>query len=218
MSSFTFQRRENKNPVSSAAFQRREKNTLLNPRAILPLDEDNYGCFEASLHQLPRTLNSEIKLVFPDLASQTQSRDITRKLLAIPTYQTAAFPILEINDETEAERLRLFIRFKKYAQDFSEHLSQIDPDSLLDIPDIDGSATFTRSTVTIYDEVSSTRAILGYSTFLYMGVQIVQHPRMGYAKLAVHTVLVYARPDDAKEAFRRIEKVFGESTTSPSDK
>jgi len=208
MSSSASQNREKRTPIPSAASKRREKNTLLKPRPlILASDDDDY--FEASLHHLPRTLNGEIKLVFPDLASKIQpSYDTTRKLLAIPTYQLAAFSILEINEETEAERLRLFLRFKAYAQDLSKHLSQIDPSSSLDIPDIDGSATFSRSTVTIYDEVSSTRAILGYSTFLYMGVQIVQHPRMGYAKLAVHTVLVYARPDDAMEAFRRMERVL----------
>jgi len=86
-------------------------------------------------------------------------------------------------------------------------LCNIDPLASLDIPDIDGAATFGRSTITIYDEVSSTRAILGYSTFLYMGVQIVHHPVIGYARLGVHTVLMYARPEDAKEAFGRMENL-----------
>jgi len=58
--------------------------------------------------------------------------------------------------------------------------------------------------MTIYDEVSSTRATLGYSTFLYMGVQIVHHPVIGYERLGVHTVLMWARPEDAKEAFGRM--------------
>jgi len=219
MYSTTSQPSEKRIIVPSTADKRREKNTLLSPRPLLLLSSAN-TYFEASLHQLPRTLNNEMKLVFPDLASQNQSSDgTTRKLLAIPTYQTAAFSILEINDQTEAERLRLFLRFKSYAQDLSQHLSQIDPLSSLDIPDIDGAATFGRTTVTIYDEVSSTRALLGYSTFLYMGVQIVHHPKIGYSKLAVHTVLMYARPDDAKEAFLRMEKVqlLSETTVCGKD-
>ena len=162
--------------------------------------------FEASLHHLPRTLKTEIKLVFPDLASRIQpDGDATRKLLVVPTYQSAAFPILEITGETEAERLCLFLRFRSFARDLSRRLSRLDPASSLDIPDIDGAATFTRATVTIYDEVGSTRAVLGYPTFLYMGVQIVQHPRMGYERLAVHTAVVYARPEDVVEAFRGVE-------------
>jgi len=218
MSSANSQRRAKRTTVPSAASKRREKNTLLHSRPLSSSsDEEEY--FEASLHQLPRTLTSEIKLVFPDLASRAQPNnngDTARKLLAIPTYHTASFSILEINDKTEAERLRLFLRFKTYAQTLSQHLKQIDPLSSLDIPDIDGAATFGRATITIYDEVSSTRALLGYSTFLYMGVQIVHHPVIGYARLAVHTVLMYARPEDAKEAFGRMEQVesLGESSTT----
>jgi len=40
-----------------------------------------------------------------------------------------------------------------------------------------------------------------------MGVQIVHHPVIGYARLGVHTVLMYARPEDAKEAFGRMENL-----------
>lgn len=176
--------------VPTAAALRRAKRTLLAPRCI-QVGEDH--SFEVSLHEVPRSLHSDIALVFPDLQTE---RNSGRQLLVVPTFHAAQFAILEINEATEAERLRLFLGFKEFASSFQENLSKLDPDSFVDIADIDGAATFSRSTVTIYDEVTSTRALLGYSTFLYMGVQLVQHPRLGYGKLALHTMIVWAHKSD----------------------
>lgn len=187
---------------SSAAAKRREKRTLLPPRPIITTDDDI--SYEISLHQLPKTLHNEIALVFPDLAAQNLKDGSGRELLAIPTYHTASMEILERNQTTEDERLRIFLCFKDLATQFRNELSKLDSMSNVDIPDIDGSATFSRSTVTIYDEVSSTRSILGYSTFLYMGVQMVHHPRIGYSKLAIHTMILYGRPDDVKQVFLKV--------------
>lgn len=192
----------NSKKASSAVSDRRKKRTLLFPRALLA-----DGDFEASMHELPRTLFSEVKLVFPDIASCCNRED-ERELLTVPTFHSASFSILEMNEGTDNERLRLFLRFKDYAADFLKELKNIDVSSVGDIPDIDGSATFSRSTVTIYDEVSSTRSLLGYSTFLYMGVQMVQHPRIHYSKLAVHTMVLFAKPGDAMEAFIRLENQY----------
>mmetsp|Transcript_4846 Transcript_4846/g.10258 ORF Transcript_4846/g.10258 Transcript_4846/m.10258 type:complete len:225 (+) Transcript_4846:129-803(+) len=203
----------------SVASKRREKRTILPPRALLP-EKD----FEASLHQLSPSLIMEAKLVFPNLVPLLSSINTTnntnnvkiRELLAIPTYHIANFPILERNDTTEEERLRLFLRFQKFAREYSRELNKIDPSSFVDIPDIDGIASFSTSNngggggigSAIYDEVSSTRSLLGYSTFLYMGVQIVQHPRIHYSKLTVHTVVVWALIDDAKQAFLNVAEAM----------
>jgi hypothetical protein len=177
----------------TAAATRRLKRTLVAPCSIQGEEENEI--FEASLHEVPRSLHSEIALVFPDLKTD---RNSGRQLLALPTYHAAQFSILEINEATEAERLRLFLRFRDFASSFRDQLTKLDPDAFLDIPDIDGAAAFSRSTMTIYDEVTSTRSLLGYSTFLYMGVQMVQHPRFGYAKLALHTMIVWAQKEDVQ--------------------
>lgn len=197
----------------SALQKKREQRTILSPRPFIANDSESSQPFEASLHQIPRTLQSEIALVFPDVASQfiLEKKNACgnvgskREYLAIPTCHAAEFPIIEINEETEEERLRIFLRFKNFAAEFARRLKQRDASSLVDIPDIDGSATFSRATVTIYDEVASTRSILGYSTFLYMGIQIVHHPRIGYAKLALHTMVLFARPEDARDTYLEME-------------
>jgi hypothetical protein len=212
------------------------------------------GCFpfEASLHNLPRTLYNEIELVFPDIASQVKydkqrndkmrimnddnnnnNNNNKREYFVIPTYHIAKHSILELNDKTENERLRIFLRFKNYfVTDFYNLLKQKDQYALLDIPDIDGSAStlFSNSngdsdgcgggggnySSTIYDEVASTRSILGYSTFLYCGLQIVSHPNYGYEKLAIHTIIIYSRLIDVKETymelFKRYNKINEESS------
>jgi hypothetical protein len=200
---------------------------------------DCCGCFpfEASLHNLPRTLYNEIELVFPDIASQVKydkqkndkirimNDDNKREYFVIPTYHIAKNSILELNDKTENERLCIFLRFKDYfVTDFYNLLKQKDQYALLDIPDIDGSASTLFSSngdsggnysSTIYDEVASTRSILGYSTFLYCGLQIVSHPSYGYEKLAIHTIIIYSRLIDVKETymelFNRYNKMTNES-------
>ena len=192
------------------------------------------GCFpfEASLHNLPRTLYNEIELVFPDIASQVKydkqkndkmrimndNDDNKREYFVIPTYHIAKHSILELNDKTENERLNIFLRFKDhFATDFYNLLKQKDQYALLDIPDIDGSASTLFSSngdsggnysSTIYDEVASTRSILGYSTFLYCGLQIVSHPCYGYEKLAIHTIIIYSRLTDVKETYIELFKRY----------
>ena len=196
---------------------------------------DGCACFpfEASLHNLPRTLYNEIELVFPDIASQVkydkQKNDKMRimnnnddnnkrEYFVIPTYHIAQHSILELNDKTENERLTIFLRFKDhFATDFYNLLKQKDQYALLDIPDIDGSASTLFSSngdsngnysSTIYDEVASTRSILGYSTFLYCGLQIVSHPCYGYEKLAIHTIIIYSRLTDVKETYMELFKRY----------
>ena len=195
---------------------------------------DGCACFpfEASLHNLPRTLYNEIELVFPDIASQVKydkqkndkmrimnnNDDNKREYFVIPTYHIAQHSILELNDKTENERLTIFLRFKDhFATDFYNLLKQKDQYALLDIPDIDGSASTLFSSngdssgnysSTIYDEVASTRSILGYSTFLYCGLQIVSHPCYGYEKLAIHTIIIYSRLTDVKETYMELFKRY----------
>uniref|UniRef100_A0A7S4AXG0 Uncharacterized protein n=1 Tax=Pseudo-nitzschia australis TaxID=44445 RepID=A0A7S4AXG0_9STRA len=229
---------------SSTRQKRREERTILPPHifADATAENDNAGVeyqdspstlssspllsdsFEASLHKLPRTLNSEVELVFPEIASQAKrekrektknnvniggndSKDnesTNREYLLIPTFHVSRFSTLERNDRTEDERVRIFLRFREFAKEFRERLFQKDPGSQLDIPDIDGASTFSvsgRHSTSAYDEVASTRSVLGYSTFLYMGVQIVHHPRIGYEKLAIHTIVIYARSRDVEEIY-----------------
>eukprot|EP00536_Pseudo-nitzschia_multiseries_P007850 jgi/Psemu1/18910/gm1.18910_g len=193
--------------------------------ASYPLVKPPSGSFEASLHQLPRTLNSEIEVVFPEIASQArQEKRLKRKnnigggdneikereYLVLPTFHVANFSILERNDRTEDERLRIFLRFRQFAMEFRNRLAQKDPQSQLDIPDIDGASTFSANshTTSAYDEVASTRSILGYSTFLYMGVQIVHHPRIGYGRLAIHTIVMYADSKDAEGIYYELRKNY----------
>jgi hypothetical protein len=184
-----------------------------------PLQSD---AFEASLHQVPRTLNSEIDLVFPEIASQAKrekrekmknkiggdDESTKREYLVIPTFHVARFSTLERNDRTEDERIRIFLRFREFAKEFRNLLSKKDPKSQLDMPDIDGASAFSMNghTTSAYDEVASTRSVLGYSTFLYMGIQIVNHPRIGYQKLAIHTIVIYARSKDAEETYFELLK------------
>ncbi|VEU36250.1 unnamed protein product [Pseudo-nitzschia multistriata] len=239
---------------SSGLQKRREERTILSPHVFAnyhsptPTDStvekdgaciQDYGfqssphpsdSFEVSLHRLPRTLNSEIELVFPEIASQakrekreqakhkkdectkenTKRNDHKREYLVIPTFHVTRFSILERNDRTEDERIRVFLRFRDFATEFKHRLSQKDPFSRLDIPDIDGASTFSDSvhTNSAYDEVASTRSILGYSTFLYMGIQIVQHPRIGYEKLAIHTIVAYANCRHAAETYLELLKKY----------
>jgi len=188
-----------------------------------PLVKPQSGSFEASVHHIPRTLNSEIDVVFPEIASQAR-REKRQKLknndgrrfdasgereyLVLPTFHVANFSILERNDRSEDERVRIFLRFRHFAVEFRKRLAQKDSKAQLDIPDIDGASTFSTSghTTSAYDEVASTRSVLGYSTFLYMGVQIVHHPRIGYEKLAIHTMVIYARAQDVEEIFYELLK------------
>jgi hypothetical protein len=127
---------------------------------------------------------------------------------AIPTMHRSDFSILERNDKTEEERLRLFLRLSQFAIMLKALLTSVDPGSFLDFPDIDGGAAVGQSSVTIYDEVSSTRSCLGYRVFLYMGVQIVDHPKWGFSNLAVHTILIYARPKDAQNVLLKMASCF----------
>lgn len=236
---------------SSALQKRREERTILPPHVFADATAENEHAgieydqgfppsssssppllsdsFEASLHKLPRTLNSEVELVFPEIAAQakrekrgkTRSSSNTiggsnnensdhddesakpREYLLIPTFHVSRFSTLERNDRTEDERVRIFLRFRDFAREFRDRLFQKDPGSRLDIPDIDGASSFSvhHSTSAAYDEVASTRSVLGYSTFLYMGVQIVHHPRIGYEKLAIHTIVLYARSRDVEEIY-----------------
>ena len=185
-----------KPPKQSAGERRRAKQTLL-----LPLLIEGLACFEVSLHQVPRAIRGECELVFPDLlpflAVKKSSSD-GRELLALPTMHQADFSILELNEKTEGERLRLFLRFSHFALALKALLSEVDPGSFATFPDIDGGAAVGQSSITIYDEVSSTKSLLGYRVFLYMGVQIIDHPNWGFKKLAVHTILLYARPLQAQ--------------------
>ena len=228
----------------SALQKRREQRTILSPQnffsTAVTIDhttendtsDDDHGSssssspsfeFEASLHQLPRTLHGEIELVFPDIASQAKREkkemmkegegkgtSTGREYLVIPTFHIAEFSILERNDQTEDERLQIFLRHRDFATEFMKLLKEKDHDSQLDMPDIDGSSTFSIGghTLTVFDEVASTRSILGYSTFLYMGVEIVHHPRIGYQKLSIHTIVMYARPKDAEETYYELLKQY----------
>jgi hypothetical protein len=193
-------------PAKSAAERRRAKQNIL-----LPVPLDGLANFEASLHKVPRTMRLDCEMVFPDLRqflAQNKAAADGRELLAIPTMHRSDFGILERNDKTEGERLRLFLIFSQFATMLKTLLAGVDPGSFVDFPDIDGGAAIGQSSVTIYDEVSSTRSLLGYRVFLYMGVQIVEHPNWGFSNLAVHSILLYTRPTDAEKVLLKAASCF----------
>jgi len=132
-----------------------------------------------------------------------------RELLAIPTFHLAAFDIMHRDEQTEAERARVFVRFAHFANVLRTLLRRQDPGALVDFGDLDGMASCGRSTGAVYDEVSSTKALLGYKVVGYMGVNIIAHPEHGSSRLCIHTVLLHARPADARALLAHFVRQYG---------
>ena len=192
---------------SAASQRRRVDNTLHAPAACALVEE----MVEASLHVIPRTLHDDIALVFPELATAAAVAGssggggahaaASRVLLAIPTFHVSAMQsIIEITDATELERLRLYQRFARFASALGHALRRRDGEAWSDWADLDGSAATTDRTMTIYDEVSGAKAMLGYRGTLCQCVPLIVHPIHGYHRLCVHTIIMWARAEDAKAA------------------
>ena len=112
-------------PISQRRQARRLRATLMSPTRMQHLEDG----VEVSLHEVPRALHTECCLVYPSLpehiraakmASRAAAPDTghangLRQLLAIPTFHLAALDIMHRNDDTEAERARVFARFAHLA-------------------------------------------------------------------------------------------------------
>ena len=175
--------------------QRRLDRTLAPPARCARLEE----IVEASLHVVPPALRDDVKLVFPSLHSPT-----ALPLLAITTFHVARMHIIDINDATERERMRLYQRFARFAAAISRKVAARHDLAVCDWADIDGCAAHGERTMTIYDEVSGAKAMLGYRGTLCQCVPVVVHPTHGYANLAVHTMCLRADAADAKAALSEV--------------
>ena len=176
--------------------QRRLDRTIAPPARCVRLEET----LEASLHVVPPTLLDDVKLVFPSLMSPA-----SLPLLAITTFHVARIHIVDINAATERERMRLYQRFARFAATVSASLAaRSDGSAVCDWADIDGCAAHGERTMTIYDEVSGAKAMLGYRGTLCECVPVVVHPTHGHARLAVHTMCLRAASADAKAALSEV--------------
>ena len=142
---------------------------------------------------------------------EEEGEEEERFLMAIPVFLVADFDIIERNTRTEAERLRLWCAFQHFANVFKAMLGQRDPIALSDYSDLDGSAATTRRTGTIYNEVQSCKALLGYRIKLCECVPIVSHPTYGWDHLVVHTVVAWCKVGDARAVLGSLIEGYGRS-------
>ncbi len=140
---------------------------------------------------------------------EEEEEEEERFLMAVPVFLLANFEIMERNEETEAERLRLWCAFQHFANVFKAMMGQRDALALSDYSDLDGSAATTRRTGTIYNEVQSCKALLGYRIRLCECVPIVSHPQLGWDKLVVHTVVAFCRQSDAQAVLGAMVEGYG---------
>ena len=201
--------------------QRRAKRVLLSP-TTLTRSPPPPSLFQVSLHQIPSHLQDEVKLVFPGVneilraedddankeetcgeisssSSSSSSSPEQRVLLAIPTVHACGFNVLERNEMTEQERMRVFTRFAHFSNIFTTLLKRQDVAAFADFVDIDGGASTTPGGQAIYDEVMSCKALLGYKLTRYCGVTMVVHPEAGWKRLVLHTIIVCGRPSVVKD-------------------
>ena len=190
--------------MASGRHARRAKRTLVASTALVA-DPD----FELSLHEVPRHLATECQLVFPQLreCEQRHTSESARRLLAVPTMHRAAVGILQRNEQTEAERLRVFLQFSHFANVFRVLLRRRDPDAFVDYVALEGAGAIGGSGA-IFDEVSSTKALLGHRVKLYMGVPIIVHPRWGFNRLALHTIVLFGDPRDAADVLGEMAESY----------
>ena len=200
-------------PISQRRQAKRQRATRMAPTRMQHLEDG----VEVSLHEVPLSLHTECCLVYPSLrehiraakmARQAAAPGTARQLLAIPTFHVAAFDIMHRNDDTEAERARVFARFAHLANIYCTLLRRHDPDAFADFSDLEGIASLTESTGTVFDEVSSARALLGYKVVPYMGVPIVHHPVLGSNRLCVHTIILHARLNDALHLLKQFVQEY----------
>ena len=183
---------------SDRRHQRRKERTVSQP-AILTKSPSN-TFFQVSLHKIPSSLTQEVKLVFPSLNELLKRKDDPeRLLLAIPTLHTTQFEILERNETTELERVRIFTRFAHFSNIFQTLLAKKDPEAFVDYVDIDGGASLTDGGQAVYDECMSMKALLGYKLTNYMGVTMIVHPLQGWKNLTLHTIITYGKRKDIVE-------------------
>ena len=147
-------------------------------------------------------------LPLPSQRQQQQQLE-RRELLAIPTCHLASFDIMHRDEQTETERARVFVRFAHFANVLRTLLQRQDAEAFVDFGDLDGMASCGRSTGAVYDEVSSTKKLLGYKVVSYMGVPIIAHPDHGSNRLCLHTMVLHARPADVQALLTHFVREYG---------
>mmetsp|Transcript_20198 Transcript_20198/g.31161 ORF Transcript_20198/g.31161 Transcript_20198/m.31161 type:complete len:211 (-) Transcript_20198:488-1120(-) len=172
-------------PNTAAAERRAAKraaNTLFERHTLSVPDGDADGAgsatIEVSAHRIARQITTFLPHVFPDCPA-------VGTLSVVCTFQKSKFDIMEINDQTEGERLRMFGGFSRFADRVLTDLEAAVssgancPPPFADYADLDGTPCRTSLGGSAFNEVEVARSALGYRLTNVGGVSIIIHPTWG---------------------------------------
>ena len=161
--------------MSKRAKEKRRLRTLVEPfvcrlpGALGSVEEEP---LEVSAHEAGPAFGQFLPLAFPELHGRS-------KFNVVVVIQPARMCIMEITQETEEERLRLYTSYVAFAERVRTRVLRVAPGAFLDYADMDGTAVTTTTGAGLFNEVEVAHAVLGYQVTSIGGVSVVVHPRWG---------------------------------------